>query len=59
MWVAPMRTSLGEHKLQEYQNSMGDWNRFMADTNDHYGVDMAVLSSPYREEQRKYFLQVT
>lgn len=38
---------------------MGDWSRFIQDTNDQYGVDMRVLNDPYREEQRKYFLQVS
>ncbi|CAM6100257.1 unnamed protein product [Calypogeia fissa] len=59
MWVAPMRTSLVEHKQQEYQHSMADWGCFLQDTNDHYNVDMSVLSNSYREEQKKYFLQTS
>lgn len=59
MWIAPMQTSLGERKIQEYQHAMGDWSRFIQETNDQYGVDMRVLNDPYREEQRKYFLQVS
>lgn len=58
MWIAPMQTSLGDRKLQEYQHAMGDWSRFIQDTNDQYGVDMRVLNNPYQEEQKKYFLQV-
>jgi hypothetical protein len=57
MWIAPMQTTVGERKLQEYQHSMGDWSRFIQETSDQYGVDMRVLTDPYREEQRKYFLQ--
>ena len=58
MWIAPMQTTLGERKVQEYEHSMGDWNRFTQETSDQYGVNMNVLTAPYREEQRKYFLQV-
>ncbi|OAE29172.1 hypothetical protein AXG93_1862s1300 [Marchantia polymorpha subsp. ruderalis] len=57
MWVAPMRTSLVEHKQQEFQHSMADWGCFLQDTSDHYNVDMSCLSNPYKEEQTKYFLQ--
>jgi protein arginine N-methyltransferase 1 len=58
MWVAPMQTSLGEHKVQEYHNSMSDWSHFLHETSSQYGVDMSLLTDPYRQEQRKYFLQV-
>lgn len=59
MWVAPMRTNLVEHKQQEYQHSMADWGAFLQDTHDNYHVDMSVLTNPYREEQKKYFLQTS
>jgi protein arginine N-methyltransferase 1 len=59
MFLAPMQTSLGERKIQEYQHAMSDWDRFTQDTHDQYGVDMSVLNNPYREEQRKYFLQTS
>jgi protein arginine N-methyltransferase 1 len=59
MFLAPMQTSLGERKIQEYQHAMSDWDRFTQDTGHQYGVDMRVLNDPYREEQRKYFLQVS
>lgn len=59
MWLAPMQTSLGERKIQEYQHAMNDWSRFTQETSDQYGVDMRVLNDPYREEQRKYFLQTS
>ncbi|KAG6549207.1 hypothetical protein Mapa_009193 [Marchantia paleacea] len=59
MWVAPMRTSLVEHKQQEFQHSMADWGCFLQDTSDHYNVDMSCLSNPYKEEQTKYFLQTS
>lgn len=53
-----MQTSLGEHKVQEYHNSMSDWSHFLHETSSQYGVDMSLLTDPYRQEQRKYFLQV-
>lgn len=59
MWVAPMQTSLGEHKVQEYHNSMSDWSHFLHETSSQYGVDMSSLTDPYRQEQRKYFLQTS
>lgn len=57
MWVAPIKSGLGKVKLQDYENVMVDWDAFMQDTNDYYGVDMSVLTGPFQEEQRKYYLQ--
>lgn len=58
MFLAPMETSLGERKLKQFEHSMGVWDRFTQETANRYGVDMGVLSEDYREERRKYFLQV-
>ena len=58
MWVAPIRTGQGEHKKGDYDSSMEDWYNFLDETKSSYGVDMSVLSKPYSEEQRKYYLQV-
>lgn len=59
MFLAPMETSLGERKIKQFEHSMAVWDRFTRETADKYGVDMRVLNDPYREEQRKYFLQVS
>ncbi|MCO5550458.1 hypothetical protein L7F22_003945 [Adiantum nelumboides] len=57
MWVAPIKSGLGKAKLQDYENVMVDWDAFIQDTNDYYGVDMSVLTNPFQEEQKKYYLQ--
>jgi protein arginine N-methyltransferase 1 len=59
MWLAPIRSGQGEQKLLDYENAMADWNNFIEDTNDFYGVDMSVLTQPYSGEQKKYYLQVS
>lgn len=59
MWLAPIRSGQGEQKLLDYENAVTDWNNFIEDTNDFYGVDMSILTQPYCEEQKKYYLQVT
>lgn len=38
---------------------MDDWYNFMNDTKTNYGVDMSVLTKPFSEEQKKYYLQVS
>ena len=58
MWVAPIRSGLGEHKMCDYKSDMEDWDNFVGQTKTYYGVDMSVLSKPFSEEQRKYYLQV-
>ncbi|KAH7446750.1 hypothetical protein KP509_01G072300 [Ceratopteris richardii] len=57
MWVAPIRSGLGTAKLQEYEDVMADWDNFVADTDDMYGVDMSKLTNAFEEEQKKYYLQ--
>lgn len=59
MWLAPIRTGLGDHKRQEFENSMTDWSNFVEDTRQYFGVDMQVLNPAYKEEQQKYFLQTS
>ncbi|KAG0614089.1 hypothetical protein M758_6G150400 [Ceratodon purpureus] len=59
MFLAPVETSLGERKIKQFEHSMAVWDRFTRETADKYGVDMRVLNDPYREEQRKYFLQTS
>lgn len=59
MWLAPIRSGQGEQKLLDYENAVTDWNNFIEDTNDFYGVDMSILTHPYCEEQKKYYLQTS
>ncbi|KAK4789473.1 hypothetical protein SAY86_016777 [Trapa natans] len=59
MWVAPIRSQLGEQKLNDYEASMEDWHCFLEDTETNYGVDMSVLTKPFSEEQERYYLQTT
>jgi hypothetical protein len=58
MWLAPIKSGLGEHKMQDFDNSMHDWANFSQNTKHAFGVDMSTLTNSYREEQIKYFLQV-
>lgn len=58
MWLAPIRSGLGDHKMSDYEGSMDDWQYFVKNTKNHYGVDMSVLTKPFSEEQKKYYLQV-
>ncbi|KAJ7299895.1 hypothetical protein O6H91_10G013300 [Diphasiastrum complanatum] len=59
MWLAPIASHVGEQKNQEFQNAMVDWDYFNQEMNDEYGVDMSVLTTPFLEEQRKYYLQTS
>ncbi|GAQ79601.1 protein arginine methyltransferase [Klebsormidium nitens] len=59
MWLAPIKSGMGEHKMQDYEASMNDWVHFTQNTRHAFGVDMSTLSNSYREEQVKYFLQTS
>ncbi|PSS20903.1 Protein arginine N-methyltransferase [Actinidia chinensis var. chinensis] len=59
MWLAPIRTGLGDQKMRDYEGSMDDWFGFMDETKTYYGVDMSVLTKPFSEEQKKYYLQTS
>ena len=58
MWIAPIRTGIVDHKMGDYHSAMDDWRNFVDETNTYYGVDMSVLTKPFAEEQKKYYLQV-
>lgn len=58
MWMAPIRSGLVDQKKNDYEGSMNDWLCFVNETKNDYGVDMSVLTKPFSEEQRKYYLQV-
>ncbi|KAF4367118.1 hypothetical protein CsatB_011517 [Cannabis sativa] len=59
MWVAPIRSGIGEHKRGDYDLAMEDWHNFVGSTKSSYGVDMSILSKPFSEEQKKYYLQTS
>lgn len=58
MWLAPIRSGLGDQKMGDYEACMDDWISFLKETKTYYGVDMSVLTKPFSEEQEKYYLQV-
>ena len=58
MWLAPIRTNLGEQKKSDLNSAMVEWKSFVEETEAHYGVDMSVLTAPFTKEHEKYFLQV-
>ncbi|CAK9133977.1 unnamed protein product [Ilex paraguariensis] len=59
MWLAPIRSGLGDQKMNDYEGAMDDWFCFSNETQTYYGVDMSVLTKPYSEEQKKYYLQTS
>ncbi|KAI8570856.1 hypothetical protein RHMOL_Rhmol01G0070000 [Rhododendron molle] len=59
MWLAPIRSRLADHKMSDYEGSMSGWCSFLDETKAYYGVDMSVLTKPYSEEQKKYYLQTS
>ncbi|KAF5935041.1 hypothetical protein HYC85_026170 [Camellia sinensis] len=59
MWLAPIRSGLTNQKMSDYEGSMDDWFYFLDQTKTYYGVDMSVLTKPFAEEQKKYYLQTS
>ncbi|CAH9102968.1 unnamed protein product [Cuscuta epithymum] len=59
MWVAPIRSGLVDQKKSDCDGAMNEWNQFVNDTKNYYGVDMGVLTKAYMEEQKKYYLQTS
>ncbi|XP_076909497.1 protein arginine N-methyltransferase PRMT10-like [Bidens hawaiensis] len=57
MWLAPIRSEISDQKMDEYEGCMDDWHGFVTDTKTYYGVDMSVLTKPFSDEQKKYYLQ--
>ncbi|XP_041004852.1 protein arginine N-methyltransferase PRMT10-like [Juglans microcarpa x Juglans regia] len=57
MWVAPIRSGLVDQKVSDYRETMEDWYNFTNEIKTNYGVDMSVLTKPFSDEQRKYYLQ--
>ncbi|CAI9782476.1 unnamed protein product [Fraxinus pennsylvanica] len=59
MWLAPIRSGLVDQKMSDYEDAMNDWHGFVNETESYYGVDMRVLTKPFAEEQRKYYLKTS
>jgi type I protein arginine methyltransferase len=58
MWLAPLRTGLGDKKMEDLDIAMHDWGQFVDETQVSYGVNMNVLTKAYRSEHEKYYLKV-
>lgn len=58
MWLAPIRTKLADQKMNDFDGALDDWYNFVDEIKAHYGVDMNVLTKPYSDEQKRYYLQV-
>ncbi|MCL7036282.1 hypothetical protein MKW94_016603 [Papaver nudicaule] len=59
MFVAPIRSGLGDQKMSDFESCMGDWSNFLKETKTYYGVDMSVLTNSFGAEQKKYYLQTS
>lgn len=59
MWMAPIRSGIGDKKMGDYYSAMDDWHNFVDETKTCYGVDMNTLTKPFAEEQKKYYLQTS
>ncbi|KAG9147371.1 hypothetical protein Leryth_019513 [Lithospermum erythrorhizon] len=59
IWLAPMKTGLVEQKRRDYEGAMDDWYHFVDETKSYYGVDMGIFTDPFKDEQRKYYLQTS
>ncbi|KAL5729499.1 type I protein arginine methyltransferase [Ranunculus cassubicifolius] len=59
MWLAPIRSGLADKKMGDFESSMDDWYKFVDETKADYGVNMDVLTKPFREEQKKYYMQTS
>ncbi|XP_008785266.2 protein arginine N-methyltransferase PRMT10 [Phoenix dactylifera] len=59
MWIAPIRSGLGDQKMNDLECAMNDWYNFVEETETHYGVNMNVLTKPYHAEHEKYYLKTS
>ncbi|XP_020101057.1 protein arginine N-methyltransferase PRMT10 isoform X2 [Ananas comosus] len=58
MWVAPIRSGLGDQKIDDFEREMNEWHNFVDETEAHYGVNMNALTKAYRAEHEKYYLKI-
>ncbi|THU52453.1 hypothetical protein C4D60_Mb10t04140 [Musa balbisiana] len=59
MWMAPIRSGLGDQKMNDLESAMSDWYGFVEETENYYGVNMNILTKPFREEHEKYYLKTS
>ncbi|KAL6523817.1 Protein arginine N-methyltransferase prmt10 [Orobanche hederae] len=59
MWMAPIRSGLVDQKMSDYEGAVKEWGSFVNETKKYYGVDMSVLTKPYTQEQRRYYIQTS
>ncbi|WOK97941.1 protein arginine N-methyltransferase PRMT10 [Canna indica] len=59
MWIAPIRSGLGDQKMNDFESAMRDWHCFVEDTENNYGVNMNILTKPFQEEHEKYYLKTS
>ncbi|OAY67091.1 Protein arginine N-methyltransferase PRMT10, partial [Ananas comosus] len=59
MWVAPIRSGLGDQKIDDFEREMNEWHNFVDETEAHYGVNMNALTKAYRAEHEKYYLKTS
>ncbi|CAL9180731.1 unnamed protein product [Musa hybrid cultivar] len=59
MWMAPIRSGLGDQKMNDLESAMSDWHGFVEETENYYGVNMNILTKPFREEHEKYYLKTS
>ncbi|KAL6861509.1 hypothetical protein ACP4OV_017209 [Aristida adscensionis] len=57
MWLAPIRTGLGDKKMEDLDAAMDDWSLFVEETRTFYGVNMNALTKAYKTEHEKYYLK--
>jgi len=57
MYVAPISDEEErQNSSSDYASAMADWRDFEQTTNTMYGVDMSILSSEFKKEQKEYYL---
>ncbi|RDY02955.1 Protein arginine N-methyltransferase PRMT10 [Mucuna pruriens] len=40
MWMAPIKSGIGDHKLGDYELAMDDWQHFVDETKTYYGTSL-------------------
>nr|CAD1822179.1 unnamed protein product [Ananas comosus var. bracteatus] len=59
MWVAPIRSGLGDQKIDDFEREMNEWHNFVDETEAHYGVNMNALTKAYVQNMKKYYLKTS
>lgn len=45
-----------EGKINEYQGSLVEWDKFSAEMSKYYNIDMSSMSEAYKKEQSDYYI---